>query len=119
VNSFWERINSSCPSERARRRFIYGTKALLDACLQQVLNRDIEEMPSIEEFIRLRRNTSAVWQFTPLVEYCMGLDLPDKVMESDFMQKIGVYSNDIMTWSNVRRFASINLSSLNAVLLKL
>ncbi|KAG8985178.1 hypothetical protein FRB93_006065 [Tulasnella sp. JGI-2019a] len=99
LRSFWERACSTA-SEGTQRRFIETTQLYVDAIYQQVVNRRHDQIPTIETFIQLRRDTSAVKLVFALVEYSLDLQLPDEVFEDPIMQSLEQGANDILTWAN-------------------
>lgn len=99
ANSFWERACETA-SEGTQRRFIETTQLYVDAICRQVVNRRHDEIPTIETFVKLRRDTSAVKLVFALVEYSLNLDLPDEVFEDPMIQSLEEGANDILTWAN-------------------
>ncbi|KAG8979837.1 hypothetical protein FRB94_010944 [Tulasnella sp. JGI-2019a] len=99
LRSFWERVCERA-SEGTQRRFVDTCQMYIDAIYQQVINRKCDQIPSIEEFIELRRDTSAVKLCHALTEYSMDLDLPDVVFEDPIIQSLQEGANDILTWAN-------------------
>ncbi|KIO32334.1 hypothetical protein M407DRAFT_214286 [Tulasnella calospora MUT 4182] len=99
LRSFWERACETA-SEGTQRRFIETTQLYVDAICRQVVNRRHDEIPSIETFVKLRRDTSAVKLVFALVEYSLNLDLPDEVFEDPMIQSLEEGANDILTWAN-------------------
>ncbi|KAG8941644.1 hypothetical protein FRC04_004130 [Tulasnella sp. 424] len=99
LRSFWERACETA-SEGTQRRFIETTQLYVDAICKQVVNRRHEEIPTIETFVQLRRDTSAVKLVFALVEYSLNLDLPDEVFEDPMIQSLEEGANDILTWAN-------------------
>ncbi|KAG8908272.1 hypothetical protein FRB99_007805 [Tulasnella sp. 403] len=99
LRSFWERACETA-SQGTQRRFVETTQLYVDAIYQQVVNRRHDEIPSIETFIQLRRDTSAVKLVFALVEYSLNLDLPDEVFENQVVRDLEQGANDILTWAN-------------------
>lgn len=93
TGSFWERMCETA-SEGTQRRFIDSCQSYIDAITEQVSNRTCDRVPSIKEFIQLRRDTSAVKLCHALSEYSLGLDLPDIVFEDPIIQALKQGSND-------------------------
>lgn len=71
------------------------TDSHVTATSQQAANRAGDEIPTIEEFIKLRRDTSGVRLIFSLVEYALGLDLPDDVIEDLIIEELVDCANDI------------------------
>ncbi|KAG8731836.1 hypothetical protein FRC10_001429, partial [Ceratobasidium sp. 414] len=70
------RANSS---PTALKRFVNASDLYTQAILRQNMNRSINDAPTVEEFIQLRRDTSAVKMVLSVLEYSLGLSLPDEV----------------------------------------
>jgi hypothetical protein len=84
------------------RRFAALSEEYTECVAQEAELRERGEVLSLDEFIPLRRNNSAVLLCYSLVEYILGIDLPDDVFEDkDFA---GAYwaAADFVCWSNVR-----------------
>jgi hypothetical protein len=88
---WWERTIETA-SEGWQRRFVESTGLYLKAVSEQVANRAAGEIPSIEDFIELRRDTSAVRPFFAMIEY--GLDLPDEVLADPIIKDMQDCIND-------------------------
>ncbi|KAG8917205.1 hypothetical protein FRC03_004894 [Tulasnella sp. 419] len=99
LQSFWLRACQTA-SPGTQKRFIETTDLYVQAILQQVVNRTHDQIPTIESFIQLRRDTSAVKLVFALVEYSLNLDLPDEVFEHPLIRSLEQGANDILTWAN-------------------
>lgn len=60
-----------------------------------MVNRAAGDIPSVNEFVELRRDTSGVRMCMALVEYSLGLDLPDAVLADPVISELGQCANDI------------------------
>jgi hypothetical protein len=98
--SFFTRLSltASCGS---RQRFISTLSLFFDAISRQALDRAKGEVPDLESYISLRRDTSGCKPCWALIEYANNLDLPDDVMEHPLVVSLGEAANDLVTWSNV------------------
>ena len=67
----------------------------------QARDRTTGVVPGLEDYIAVRRDTSACKPSWALIEYANGLDLPDEVMEHQTIQSLDEAANDFVTWSNV------------------
>ena len=76
----------------------------------QVRTRTSGIIPDLEDYIVLRRDTSACKPCWALVEYANGLDLPDEVMEHPIIQSLDEAANDVIAWSNVGTLARVPTS---------
>jgi hypothetical protein len=80
-----------------RRRFIHSSKVYLMAIHQQAENFKNGYKPSVEEFIELRRNTSAAKPVLDFLEYTLEVDkLPDDFHEHPIVKRIKEGCNDIL-----------------------
>ena len=77
----------------------------------QARNRTSGIIPDLEDYIVLRRDTSACKPCWALVEYANGLDLSDEVLEHPIIQSLDEAANDVITWSNVGTLARLLISS--------
>lgn len=101
------------------QRFVDSSDLYTQAILQQTVNRSVDEVPTVDEFIELRRDTSAVKMVfgkllasifnllsnvesphTAVLEYSLGLDLPEEVHNDPIVAELSLAGNDILTWAN-------------------
>lgn len=75
------------------------------AVATEAANRERKLLPGLEEYIALRRNTSACKPAWALIEFANGLAIPDEVMEHKCLFTLGEAANDLVTWANVSTFA--------------
>lgn len=71
------------------------------AVRQQALDRTYDDIPDLESYIALRRDTSGCKPCFALIEFAGGYDLPDVVVEHPSIQILQDATNDLVTWSNV------------------
>jgi alpha-muurolene/germacrene-A/gamma-muurolene synthase len=67
----------------------------------QAQARDAGIIPDLESYIDVRRDTSGCKSAFDLIEYSMGIDLPEYVHEHPVIEALKQGSNDLVTWSNV------------------
>ena len=72
------------------------------AVTQQALDREHDDIPDLESYIALRRDTSGCKPCFALIEYAAGIDLPDMVMNHPYIGILEDATNDLVTWTNVR-----------------
>ncbi|KAF8752969.1 Terpenoid synthase [Rhizoctonia solani] len=102
------------------RRFVDALDFYTQACFQQKVNRSTDTIPTMEEYIQLRRDTSAMkigfggfftsangldrrfakFHLEAILEYTLDLDLPDQVADHPLVTELALAGNDILTWSN-------------------
>lgn len=62
--------------------------------------------PDIQTYIEMRRDTSACKLVFDLIEYSLGLELPDDVIEHPSIMALNQCANDLVTWANVSTIRS-------------
>ncbi|KAJ5320443.1 terpene cyclase [Penicillium antarcticum] len=113
-NSVWERIfrsilaltiKPSIPFIGVQRRFAKAMAEYAHGTISQVKNTALNEHPSLEEVLALRRESAGVSPLFSLVEYAHRLDLPDEVFECHSIKEINrigvdfvVLQNDILSY---------------------
>ncbi|KAG6918624.1 hypothetical protein DXG01_013035 [Tephrocybe rancida] len=78
-------------------------QAFLDwssAQVQQSLNRNMDRIPPVDEFILMRRCTIGAALVEAMVEYSLDLDIPSFVWEHPVIRGMSEATSDIMTWPN-------------------
>jgi hypothetical protein len=103
--SYFQRFLTTA-SSGAAQRFIETMEFFFQAVHQQALDRRSGEIPDLESYIALRRDTSGCKPCWALIEYANGLYIPDDVMEHPSLVALGEAANDLVTWSNVSEFLS-------------
>ncbi|KAG8730140.1 hypothetical protein FRC12_020472 [Ceratobasidium sp. 428] len=97
--SFFNRMRANS-TPGTIKRFVDSAYLYTQAILQQTVNRSVDDVPTVEEFIQLRRDTSAVKMVFAVLEYSLGLDLPDEVHNDPIVAELALAGNDILTWAN-------------------
>jgi hypothetical protein len=72
-----------------------------EAVQQQALDRTDGNVPDLDTYVELRRETSACKPVFDLIEYSLDLELPDAVVEHPVIVALNNGANDLVTWSNV------------------
>ncbi len=72
------------------------------AVAQQARDRARGDVPSLEEYIALRADTSGCKPCFALIEYAAGIDLPDEVVAHPVIRALEDAANAHVSWSNVR-----------------
>ncbi|KAF6227937.1 hypothetical protein HO133_007665 [Letharia lupina] len=97
--AFWARFRTtSTPTMQKRfvdavRRYARGTEKL-------VHNREQWRVPSMEEFVAMRRATSAVEPALAGVEYTLEIEVPNEAFYHAAVQELRDTINDIASWTN-------------------
>jgi len=81
-------------------RFIRAFEDWSSSQVQQSENRSVDRIPSIEEFILMRRATIGGAMVEAMIEYSLDLDLPNHVFEHPTIVAMSEATNDMMTWPN-------------------
>ncbi|KAL7279160.1 hypothetical protein ACG7TL_007000 [Trametes sanguinea] len=82
------------------RRFIETMDLFFRAVAQQAKDRARGDIPSLEEYIALRWDTSGCKPCFALIEYAAGIDLPDEVISHPTIRDLEEATNSLVTWSN-------------------
>ncbi|CAE6511776.1 unnamed protein product [Rhizoctonia solani] len=82
------------------KHFVDAVDFYTQAVFQQKVNRSADRTPTIEEYIQLRRDTSAMKIAWAVLEYSLDMDLPDEVVNHPIVKELADAGNDILTWAN-------------------
>ncbi|KAJ7593438.1 isoprenoid synthase domain-containing protein [Mycena floridula] len=83
------------------RRFIKHCEDYVNGVAREAeLREQGQVLASVESFMPLRRENSAVRLCFSLIEYAMGIDLPDKVYQDPTFNKAYLASVDLVCWAN-------------------
>ncbi|KAG8772965.1 hypothetical protein FRC12_002811 [Ceratobasidium sp. 428] len=99
LHSWFDRMRVDS-SAATTQRLVDAVNLYTEATFQQTLNRSADSLPTIDEYIQLRRDTSAVKIMYPVIEYTLGLSLPEEVHSDLNMAEILLAGNDLLTWAN-------------------
>ncbi|CUA68233.1 hypothetical protein RSOLAG22IIIB_07766 [Rhizoctonia solani] len=89
LHSYFNRMRQDA-SPATIRHFVDAVDFYTQAVFQQKVNRSTDTTPSIDEYIQLRRDTSAMkiaWGETVL-EYSLDMDLPDEVVNHPIVKEL-------------------------------
>ncbi|MEU5365965.1 epi-isozizaene synthase [Streptomyces sp. NPDC005925] len=81
-------------------RFARHFHAVIDAYDREFHNRTHGIIPSVEEYLRLRRLTFAHWIWTDLLELSAGRELPDRVRKNPAFRQAALLSQEFAAWYN-------------------
>ncbi|MGI5367488.1 epi-isozizaene synthase [Streptomyces iakyrus] len=81
-------------------RFARHFHAVIDAYDQEFHNRTEGIVPTVEEYLRLRRLTFAHWIWTDLLEPTAGCELPDAVRKHPAYRRAALLSQEFAAWYN-------------------
>ncbi|THH09110.1 hypothetical protein EW146_g8788 [Bondarzewia mesenterica] len=68
--------------------------------IKQAHNRSVSKMPSVEEFIIMRRATIGGAMVEAMIEYSMDIDLPYYVFKDPVIIGMSEAATDVLTWPN-------------------
>ncbi|MBX7269519.1 terpene synthase [Micromonospora sp. Llam7] len=95
----WREPRRRMPA-RWRLRFADAVAHHLDGTWQEAVNKATGHTPGVDEYVGLRRATSAAYVSYPLVEFVTGRPLPDPVYHHPFLGRIRDVGNDLLSWYN-------------------
>ncbi|GGM20857.1 MULTISPECIES: terpene synthase family protein [Micromonospora] len=86
--------------DRWRTRFADAVAEHLDGTWRERMNRATGRRPGVDEYVVLRRATSAAYVSYPLIEFVTGRPLPDAVYHHPALRRVGEVGNDLLSWYN-------------------
>jgi 5-epi-alpha-selinene synthase len=95
----WQRI-AVLTSSLWQQRFSYHLSDLFSAVLQEALNRQHKRIPTVEEYMSLRRRVSAVDLLFDMISLTGLRDIPVEIYEDPCFGAILQGANDIICWKN-------------------
>ena len=123
-HSYWARCMENCKPGPAHR-FKETLEQFFESVNLQAQDRDANQIPDLESFIDIRRDTSGCKSTFDLIEYAYDLDVPQEVLEHPVLEALKQGSNDLVAWSNVSLYFLhiqslhiLNLSFLGHLLLQ-
>ncbi|QIJ64666.1 multidrug MFS transporter [Streptomyces sp. JB150] len=81
-------------------RFARHFHAVIEAYDREFRNRTEGVVPSVEEYLELRRLTFAHWIWTDLLEPSAGIELPDPVRKHPAFWRAALLSQEFAAWYN-------------------
>ncbi|MFF7733065.1 MULTISPECIES: epi-isozizaene synthase [unclassified Streptomyces] len=81
-------------------RFARHFHAVIDAYDREFHNRTRGVVPTVEEYLQLRRLTFAHWIWTDLLEPVAGCELPDAVRKQPAYRRAALLSQEFAAWYN-------------------
>jgi hypothetical protein len=95
----WREPRRRMPA-RWRSRFTHAVADHLDGVWREAVARGTGRPPGVDEYVRLRRATSAAYVAYPLIEFATGRALPDAVYHHPALHRLGQLGNDLLSWFN-------------------
>lgn len=84
-----------------QQRLMSTLDTYFQAIMQQASDRGSRNIPDLEEYILLRRDTSGCKTGFAFIEYAANIDLPDEVIEHPIIKAMADSTNDLVSWANV------------------
>ncbi|EIM89671.1 terpenoid synthase, partial [Stereum hirsutum FP-91666 SS1] len=99
ARDYWSRcIQQAKPG--VQQRFKSSMNMFFQAVEQQANDRGGEVVPDLESYIDMRRDTSGCKPVFDLIEYALGFELPEEVVDHPVIKALNQGANDLVTWSN-------------------
>ena len=99
-HSYWARCLKNCKPGPSHR-FKETLEQFFESVNLQAQDRDRNQIPDLESFIDIRRDTSGCKSTFDLIEYAYDIDVPQEVLEHPVIEALKQGSNDLVAWSNV------------------
>lgn len=93
------RITAETPAQW-RAHFVAMVDDYLAACVWEARNRAQARVPSVADYVRMRRDTGAVRTSLAMVERCERIELPPSVRRDPVVQSLADACNDVVCWAN-------------------
>ncbi|KAF9263792.1 terpenoid synthase [Marasmius fiardii PR-910] len=81
-------------------RFLRHLKDYINSVATEAEYRERDEILDVDAFMELRRNNSAVILCFDLLEYVLGIELPDEVYEDPTFEELYWSAVDMVCWAN-------------------
>ncbi|MFC4148961.1 terpene synthase family protein [Micromonospora mangrovi] len=95
----WREPRRRMPA-RWRLRFTDAVAHHLDGTWREAVATAAGRAPGVDEYVELRRATSAAYVSYPLIEFATGRPLPDAVFHHPTLRRVGDLGNDLLSWFN-------------------
>ncbi|SCL16690.1 terpene synthase family protein [Micromonospora inyonensis] len=95
----WRAPRARMPA-RSQVRFTDAMAHHLDGTWRESVNKAAGRVPTVTEYVPLRRATSAAYVSYALVEFATGQVLPDAVYHHPLLVRIAETANDLLSWFN-------------------
>ncbi|GGR66368.1 Epi-isozizaene synthase [Micromonospora fulviviridis] len=95
----WREPRRRMPA-RWRLRFADAVADHLDGAWREAVATGAGRPPGVDEYVQLRRATSAAYVSYPLIEFAAGRPLPDAVYHHPALRRLADLANDLLSWYN-------------------
>jgi len=99
ARDFWSRCIQDA-GLGVQHRFRESMQLFFEAVNNQASERDDGTIPGMNKYIALRRDNGGCKAAFVLIEYGLGIDLPDFVVEHPVIEALNQETNDFVAWSN-------------------
>ena len=98
MGRFWA-LGTRTASSTSQRRFLETFTEYANSVVQQAEYRNIQRIPTVEEYLEIRRQTIGVYPSFCMIE--LPYDLPDHVFDHPVVKDLARFSRDLIILDNV------------------
>jgi len=99
LGSLWQRTSAPMPAAW-RTRFTRSMAAFLDGVASEARWRELGRSLALDEYLQLRRDTSACGPLFDLIEFGAGRTVPDAVLSHPAVDAVRSTAVDVVAWIN-------------------
>jgi len=99
LSELWQRLRIRMDTDLAAR-FIMSFESYTTGCLWELENRAYGYIPTENEYIAIRRDTSGFRPCALMIEMTMGESLPPLAREHPIVRRMQDLTNDVLSWTN-------------------
>ncbi len=99
LSEIWSWMCAHAPAGWSAR-FIQTFADYAGACRWEAHNRAEKRIPGLDEYLHMRRQTSALYIFFDLIEVADTVNLPVEVLEHPIVRELKCMANDGVAWFN-------------------
>lgn len=94
------RFQTLSPDTAWWHRFLTSTREYFDACLWESDNRQARQVPSVGDYIAMRRCAGGMWIYVDFVEFVAGKSLPLLQRQNQTLRQLAQVTTNIACWHN-------------------
>lgn len=95
-----QRFRALAPDQAWIYRFVTSVQDYFQGCIWEARNREYRKVPSVDDFIPLRRCAGATWIYLNFVEFASNQVLPIEIRENPSVKRLMQITCDIACWHN-------------------
>ncbi|PUZ20688.1 hypothetical protein GA0116948_11361 [Chitinophaga costaii] len=99
LSDIWQRMLRISRLEW-RPRFIRSIEAYFESCLWEANNRAQHRTPTVEDYVKMRPYTGALFADVEAIEIIEKIYLPDAVLQHPVITRMVLACNNIVCWAN-------------------